>query len=106
MRDLRRHSTPHLHARRRVLGTCNLQLCASHSTHPLSTASFSTLIHSARFLLLQGSATGAYSAFSSGVVPSFVLMAIKGSKVVTYVYELRDGEVNVSKSEFIKQKHK
>jgi len=57
-------------------------------------------------LVVQGSATGAYSAFSSGVVPSFVLMAIKGSKVVTYVYELRDGEVNVSKSEFIKQKHK
>jgi hypothetical protein len=25
-------------------------------------------------------------------------------QVVTYVYELRDGEVNVSKSEFIKQK--
>lgn len=58
------------------------------------------------FVGVQGSATGAYSAFSSGVVPSFVLMAIKGSKVVTYVYELRDGEVNVSKSEFIKQKHK
>lgn len=57
-------------------------------------------------VVVQGSATGAYSAFSSGVVPSFVLMAIKGSKVVTYVYELRDGEVNVSKSEFIKQKHK
>jgi hypothetical protein len=53
---------------------------------------------------VQGSATGAFSAFSSDVVPSFVLMAIKGHKVVTYVYELRDGEVNVSKSEFIKQK--
>jgi len=57
-----------------------------------------------RYIINPGSATGAYSPTSSGVVPSFVLMAIKGSKVVTYVYELRDGEVNVSKSEFIKQK--
>jgi hypothetical protein len=29
-------------------------------------------------------------------------MAIKGNKVVTYVYELKDGEVNVSKSEYVK----
>ena len=72
---------------------------------PLFIASCSTC-STPVLLVVQGSATGAYSAFSSGVVPSFVLMAIKGSKVVTYVYELRDGEVNVSKSEFIKQKHK
>ena len=39
----------------------------------------------------------------SDVVPSFVLMAIKGNKVVTYVYELKDNEVSVSKSEFTKQ---
>ena len=38
------------------------------------------------------------------LIPSFVLMAVKGNKVVTYVYELRDGEVNVSKSEFTKKK--
>jgi hypothetical protein len=31
-------------------------------------------------------------------------MAIKDDKVVTYVYELRDGDVKVSKSEFIKSK--
>ncbi len=36
------------------------------------------------------------------VVPSFVLMAVKGNKVVTYVYELRGNEVNVGKSEFTK----
>lgn len=57
-----------------------------------------------KYIINPGSATGAFSSFSTGVVPSFVLMAIKGHKVVTYVYELRDGEVNVSKSEFIKQK--
>lgn len=54
------------------------------------------------YIINPGSATGAYSAHTTDVVPSFVLMAIKGDKVVTYVYELRDGEVNVSRSEFVK----
>jgi len=57
-----------------------------------------------KYVINPGSVTGAYSPHTSNVVPSFVLMAIKGSKVVTYVYELRDGEVNVSKSEFVKKK--
>ena len=39
---------------------------------------------------------------TSDVVPSFILMAVKGSKVVTYVYELKGSEVSVSKSEFSK----
>lgn len=60
-----------------------------------------------RYIINPGSATGAYSTLpqngNNNIIPSFVLMAIKGNKVVTYVYELRDGEVNVSKSEFIKQ---
>lgn len=57
-----------------------------------------------KYIINPGSATGAFSASTPNVVPSFVLMAIKGHKVVTYVYELRDGEVNVSKSEFTKNK--
>lgn len=55
------------------------------------------------YLVNPGSITGAYSAFRSELTPSFVLMAIKGSKVVTYVYELKDGEVSVSKSSFTKK---
>jgi len=39
----------------------------------------------------------------SDAVPSFILMAIKGNTVVTYVYELRGEEVTVSKSEFTKK---
>jgi len=57
-----------------------------------------------KYIINPGSVTGSYSGVSGDCIPSFVLMAIKGSKVVTYVYELRDGEVNVSKSEFIKHK--
>lgn len=49
-----------------------------------------------------GSITGAYSATKSDVVPSFMLLAIQGDSVVTFVYELRDGELQVSKSEFSK----
>ena len=56
-----------------------------------------------KYIINPGSATGAFSSHTPAVIPSFVLMAIKGSKVVTYVYELKDGEVNVSKSEFNKQ---
>lgn len=55
-----------------------------------------------KYIINPGSITGSYSALASESVPSFVLMAVKGRKVVTFVYELRDGEVNVSKSEFVK----
>jgi len=57
-----------------------------------------------KYIINPGSVTGAYSAHTSNVIPSFVLMAVKGPKVVTYVYELRENEVNVSKSEFTKKK--
>ena len=40
---------------------------------------------------------------STEVLPSFILLAIQGSKVVTYVYEIKDGEeVVVQKSTFEK----
>ena len=34
--------------------------------------------------------------------PCFILLAVQGSNVVCYVYELIDGEVEVSKTEFSK----
>jgi vacuolar protein sorting-associated protein 29 len=49
-----------------------------------------------------GSITGAYSAITKVVTPSFILLAIQGPKVVCYVYELVNGEVEVSKTEFTK----
>ena len=56
-----------------------------------------------KYIVNPGSITGAYSGNTSNVIPSFILMAIKDDKVVTFLYELRDGEVNVSKSEFTKK---
>lgn len=44
-----------------------------------------------------------YSATNSDVVPSFVLMDIQGSNVVTYVYQLLENdEVKVEKLDFSK----
>ena len=54
------------------------------------------------FFLLKGSITGAFSASTPNVNPSFILLAVQGIKVVCYVYELKNGEVDVSKTEFSK----
>ncbi|KAI9492844.1 vacuolar protein sorting-associated protein 29-like protein [Zychaea mexicana] len=57
-----------------------------------------------KFFINPGSATGAYSSIpdSAEPIPSFVLMDIQASVVVTYVYKLVDGEVKVEKLEFRK----
>ena len=60
-------------------------------------------IFSFYFAVVKGSITGAYSSHVSGVSPSFILLAVQGDKVVCYVYELINGEVDVSKTEFSKQ---
>eukprot|EP00538_Stauroneis_constricta_P007092 CAMPEP_0119554998 /NCGR_PEP_ID=MMETSP1352-20130426/7333_1 /TAXON_ID=265584 /ORGANISM="Stauroneis constricta, Strain CCMP1120" /LENGTH=212 /DNA_ID=CAMNT_0007601683 /DNA_START=12 /DNA_END=650 /DNA_ORIENTATION=+ len=51
-----------------------------------------------------GSITGASSSMTRDVIPSFVLLAIQGEKIVCYLYELKNGEVDVSKTEFVKPK--
>ena len=56
-----------------------------------------------KWFINPGSVTGAYSSLDSDVVPSFILLAIQGNKVVTYVYELKNDKVEVSKSEFQKK---
>ena len=55
------------------------------------------------YYIFPGSITGAYSSHSpTADNPSFILLAVQGSKMVCYVYELEDGEVDVSKIEFEK----
>ncbi|CAJ1948647.1 unnamed protein product [Cylindrotheca closterium] len=49
-----------------------------------------------------GSISGAPSVHSREVTPSFILLAIQENKLVCYVYELLNGEVEVSKTEFVK----
>lgn len=55
-----------------------------------------------RWFINPGSITGAYSSMTTEVVPSFMLLAVQGPKVVTYVYELKDDQCEVSRSEFSK----
>eukprot|EP00954_Amorphochlora_amoebiformis_P005440 429578-Amorphochlora_amoeboformis.AAC.3 len=48
-----------------------------------------------KYLINPGSATGAPTFEGKSNVPSFILMAIKGDNVVTFVYELKyDSELN------------
>ncbi|RUS14843.1 vacuolar protein sorting-associated protein 29-like protein [Endogone sp. FLAS-F59071] len=65
---------------------------------------FEAFENEGKFFINPGSATGAYSGISGvgDVVPSFVLMDIQGSTVVTYVYQLIDNEVKVDKIEYKK----
>ena len=59
--------------------------------------------HDGHYHINPGSITGAFSECRPGSVsPSFVLLAIQGKKVVCYVYELIDDEVEVFKTEFSK----
>ncbi|KAJ8614134.1 hypothetical protein CTAYLR_004646 [Chrysophaeum taylorii] len=55
-----------------------------------------------KWFINPGSITGAYSSLHADVTPSFILLAIQGNKVVTYVYQLLGDTVDVSKSEFQK----
>lgn len=53
--------------------------------------------------LFQGSITGAFSSLTEDVTPSFILLAVQDTKVVCYVYELINDQVEVSKTEFTKK---
>lgn len=60
------------------------------------------------YYLFPGSITGAYSvndmsSAKGSVNPSFILLAVQGDKIVCYVYELKNGEVDVSKVEISKK---
>ncbi|KAI0309850.1 Metallo-dependent phosphatase [Amylostereum chailletii] len=68
------------------------------------THTFQAIDRDGRFFVNPGSATGAWSgAFNGDPTPSFALMDIQGPVVVTYVYQLIDGEVRVEKIEYRKE---
>ncbi|NXA65049.1 VPS29 protein, partial [Mohoua ochrocephala] len=58
--------------------------------------------HGKKFCINPGSATGAYSVLERGINPSFVLMDIQASMVVTYVYQLIEDDGKVERNEFRK----
>ncbi|XP_796390.1 vacuolar protein sorting-associated protein 29 [Strongylocentrotus purpuratus] len=66
------------------------------------THKFEAYEHEGKFYINPGSATGAYSALDANTVPSFVLMDIQASTVVTYVYQLMGDDVKVERIEYKK----
>ncbi|KAF9225756.1 Metallo-dependent phosphatase [Gyrodon lividus] len=68
------------------------------------THTFQAIEYGGRFFVNPGSATGAWTGLrNSDPVPSFALMDIQGAVVVTYVYQLVEGEVRVDKIEYRKE---
>lgn len=66
------------------------------------THKFEAYEHENKFYINPGSATGAYNALETFITPSFVLMDIQSSIVVTYVYQLIGDEVKVERIEYKK----
>ncbi|KAI2801899.1 Vacuolar protein sorting-associated protein 29, partial [Blomia tropicalis] len=66
------------------------------------THKFNAFEKDGKFFINPGSATGAYSALESNIIPSFVLMDIQSTTVVNYVYQLIGNEVKVERTEFKK----
>lgn len=58
--------------------------------------------HEGGYYIFPGSITGAYSAKTPNTNPSFILLAVQGNKVVSYIYEMIGDKVDVSKTEFSK----
>lgn len=66
------------------------------------THKFEAYEHENKFYINPGSATGAYNALETFITPSFVLMDIQSTIVVTYVYQLIGDEVKVERIEYKK----
>ncbi|KAG8906537.1 Vacuolar protein sorting-associated protein 29 [Tulasnella sp. 417] len=76
----------------------DVDILISGHTHKFEATEFE-----GRFYINPGSATGAWSGASMNeTTPSFALMDVQGTVVVTYVYSLVEGEVRVEKIEYRK----
>uniref|UniRef100_A0A8D8QWL0 Vacuolar protein sorting-associated protein 29 n=1 Tax=Cacopsylla melanoneura TaxID=428564 RepID=A0A8D8QWL0_9HEMI len=66
------------------------------------THKFEAYEHENKFYINPGSATGAFNPLEPKVNPSFVLMDIQSTNVVTYVYQLIADEVTVERIDYKK----
>ncbi|CAG9313155.1 unnamed protein product [Blepharisma stoltei] len=84
-----------------ALGNLQRQLdcdiLVSGHTHALSIESLD-----GKYFINPGSATGAYSAITAEVKPSFIIMAFQGNEATLFIYELIDGNISVNKAQFSK----
>jgi vacuolar protein sorting-associated protein 29 len=77
----------------------NCDILISGHTHKSSVTQYE-----GKWYINPGSITGAFSAAAGeeSITPSFILLAVQGSKVVCFCYELIGDNVEVSKTEFQK----
>jgi len=76
----------------------DVDVLVSGHTHKFEATEFQ-----GKFFVNPGTATGAWSGLTMDeATPSFALMDIQGPVVVTYVYQLVEGEVRVEKIEYRK----
>jgi vacuolar protein sorting-associated protein 29 len=66
------------------------------------THKFEAFEHENKFYINPGSVTGSFSPLDSTVVPSFVLLDIQQTTVITYVYQLVGDDVKVERIEYKK----
>eukprot|EP01092_Planopodium_desertum_P010760 TRINITY_DN48477_c0_g1_i1.p1 TRINITY_DN48477_c0_g1~~TRINITY_DN48477_c0_g1_i1.p1 ORF type:complete len:191 (+),score=28.90 TRINITY_DN48477_c0_g1_i1:131-703(+) len=69
------------------------------------THKFAAYEYEGKFFLNPGSITGAYSPLTKTVIPSFILMDLdqENESLVTYTYQLVDGELKVEKGQYSKK---
>jgi len=61
------------------------------------THKFSAQVHGDKFFLNPGSATGAYNGLTSELVPTFVLMDVRGAELTVWIYEAHGDDIKVEK---------
>jgi vacuolar protein sorting-associated protein 29 len=84
-------------AKARLRRKMNVDIFVSGHTHQNE-----VVLEDGHYFINPGSITGAYTSLTPEPIPSFILLAVQDAKLVCYVYELKDGEVEVSKTEFTK----
>ena len=67
------------------------------------THEFGVQQYDGKYFINPGSATGAYSALNSQVVPSFILMAIQGDEIVIFNYMLVDDQLKIERMDLGKK---
>ena len=68
------------------------------------THEFGVQQYDGKYFINPGSATGAYSALNSNVVPSFILMAVQGDDIVIFNYMLVNDELKIDRIDLTNKK--
>ena len=68
------------------------------------THEFSVQQYDGKYFVNPGSATGSYSALSSTVAPSFILMAVQGDEIVIFNYMIANDELKIDRIDLTNKK--